>query len=371
MKNTAEKNKRQYPKYISSPLDSRVLFLPELFFKQTLTPTAYKIMEQLFYWASKYEMIFPAHQTIATAIGCTRKTVCTLMKELIDYGLLVKIYKRKTWCYALASWFKSVKTRRRLAFLFPILAIGLPALTKENYQGNVTLTTRSNIDLRVTRFSNLANSYLFTSEANCENNIARARIREIEKFVPKPKERVLSTEATISPAIDRLSFLTLAGKVEIAAYPDSIVQLASDNVVKRKDPNNPFLYFMSLCRAYSNEQGISPNRSRVVELMTKFDIAQGAERNVPDGYSTFCEKAKASEKKTASSVSKHYSALIPSENKPRPTKLTEECDRLKKGDKSVLNQFSSTNPFVKLLREQVAEQTFIPPVWWNKEDSVF
>ena len=365
--------KRQYPKYISSPLDCRVLFQPDQFFKETLTPTAYKIMDQLFHWAHKYDMIFPAQETIALAIGSKRETVCRLMKELVDYGLVVKVFKRKTWCYALAAWFKSIKARRRLSMLFPILAIGLPIITKENFknEANVTLTTRNNIELRVTRFSNFANNVFITNETKNENNITRARTYEIEKSAPKPKERVLSTEATISPVIDRLSFLTLAGKIEVAAYPDSIVQLASDNIVKMASPNNPFTYFLYLCKMYATQRGISADYGRVNALQAEYGIERNVERNIPGEYTRFYEEAKVkkAKKNVVSGCKTPYSREIDPENKemitnhfakhqnrPLQTKLTAEIEAMK---------FKPAMPVVdkKESREHV-EANF--RTWFNK-----
>lgn len=153
MKITSVKNKRQYPKYIYIPLDSRILIQGEDFFRENFTKSAIEILKTLIYFSVTYPCIYPAQETIAGFAKCSRKTTNEWIQKLQVFGLVKKLFRRKTWVLSLCTWLKTKKAKLILQALFmtseyiiPVESYMTNSATESLYIKKVTVTSSIIID---------------------------------------------------------------------------------------------------------------------------------------------------------------------------------------------------------------------------------
>lgn len=342
MYHTKSKFKRQAPNHLKTQLDASFIWFPQESFRQKLTPIQFKVFEHLLWYASKYNRIFPSQSVIAEAIGCRRETVCDAIARLVHYGLIVKTQRLKTWCYAISAWFKSEKVRRRLAFLFPILAIGLPAITNLSIdqlvsQGNVTVTLKNNKDLRFTRFKKLSCSSLFNTELYCTDKRERTTsVKNVSK-----KGYVMSDNSPVSAIVKKITpqlNLTKWGQIRLSAFPDEILNIASDNLSNsKKKIDNRFAWFFSTCIALCSERKVAPDWDKIDRLKKEYGQPFDAHMTLPGDHPEFVNKITKDHRTRPALGTKPYSGHIPEEvlrqiqnhkekygDKPRPTFTEQE-----------------------------------------------
>ncbi len=247
MKNTTLTQTRQQ-KSAKTLLDTRILCSSLEFFKGKVTKKQRAIFAVLLHFYVKCPLIFPSHKTIATRAGCSPKTVQRAMEYFEHMGLIAIEKKDRGYLYKVSSWFKSFEVRRRLAVLFPVLALGLPT---------------------VIAACNLASNQAIQKNVHLKNNISNVysnKNRNLYNPVPLPipiplvkresrgggvnnhtKKRVVM-EAEFSKVIDKLPFTpTLYGKIKLSWIPDDILASVSDNLSYPKDIQDPAKYLFAAC----------------------------------------------------------------------------------------------------------------------------
>lgn len=205
---------------------------------------------------SKYDKIFPSQANIAMWIGCSRKTVNLILKELDEQGWVKKIQRktRQTCIYV-------ISTKFNLLADFPEARKKLPGLV--NYWYKLTLGYFMNgpgkklVEPKVTPYKEENSTYKYTSVSVSKMNslLGDLKNRFINKSLKKEEERMESSPTfNVSPLLRDITNrigLTKWGQIRLTIYSDQALEETLRNYKPCILPEDNFVWFETYCHGVS------------------------------------------------------------------------------------------------------------------------
>lgn len=145
------------------------------FFKEKLTRTDRDVFNYLLVWSNTHRSLYFRQDTIASSVGCSRKSVNVAIRKLTDYGIIASLYrstrnKFTSSIYTISSWFRNMEVRESLRHIFNAFVCFPVAL--------LLMSSKPVIAENVTRYSK--SIYISNQSRICKSRDTSARAREIE-----------------------------------------------------------------------------------------------------------------------------------------------------------------------------------------------
>ena len=230
---------------------------------------------------SKYDKIFPSQANIAMWIGCSRKTVNLILKELNEQGWIKKIQRktRQTCIYIISPKFNALAD-------FPEARKKLPGLV--NYWYKLTLgyfmhgPGQQVLEPNVTPYKE-ENRYITNSSVSVsktESLLEDLKNRFINKS-PKKEEEDMESVSTfsVSPTLREITNrigLTKWGQIRLTIYADEALQATLDKFQPCILPEDNFLWFETYCHGVSIKNNLPIHLELYDTMKKRYNMPENA-----------------------------------------------------------------------------------------------
>jgi len=230
---------------------------------------------------SKYDKIFPSQANIAMWIGCSRKTVNLILKELNEQGWIKKIQRktRQTCIYIISPKFNALadfpEARKKLPGLVNYwykLTLGyfMHGPGKQVLEPNVTPCLEENSFITSTSVSESKESY---SLGGILNNMFEKPNKKEE--VRMEKVSSLKIPAVLREINDKIG-LTLWGQIRLIIYAEEALRATLDKFKPCILPEDSFLWFETYCHGVSIKNNLPINLELYDTMKKRYNMPDNA-----------------------------------------------------------------------------------------------
>lgn len=283
--------------------------------------TTISVMEFLFRLHKKYPaFLIPSQTRVALSCGIVRETANRHIAKLCALGFLEKKKRyNQTSVYKINPLF--FKYHAQLSKIFSNLSYF--SLTLSMLVSQSTITSIRKLNIYISPLYSISRN---SKEGVRENDTGRGRI-----FI---KTREVMQEVVITPTMRKVTDelgLTKWGQIKLVIFRDHVLSYALNEFRKNKNIANPFDWFFTTARRYSERENISPDWPSYYNLCKKY--------NMPDNP-TFILKKPLVEKPKAP-----FSPYAPYKM-PEKESLEERVKNLKRDIANYVKIFADPSPFV-------------------------
>ncbi len=235
---------------ICQPLHEEISLSLPAFFSKHLSITDFEVLDLMYSLRNKYgNNIYKSQTSMARDLGYCRETINRSISRLRSFGIIWTVGGTKQTClYYLHEFFTKNSTRKNLSsFMRYYVSFSLALLVP------APEVTQVKLDVLKT---NLVSS----SSIRESNNYADARAREIRHEYEKKesinqKGNALEASARLMKLQENFP-ITTHGLITLSVFPEQAIDHAESMLKKVIMAQQPFGYFLSLCKNYCKANGI-------------------------------------------------------------------------------------------------------------------
>lgn len=239
---------------ICQPLHEEISLSLGAFFSNRLSITDFEVLDLLYSLRNKYgNNIYKSQTSMARDLGYCRETINRSINRLRSFGIIWTMSGTKQTClYYLHEFFTKNSTRKNLSsFMRYYVSFSLSLL--------IPTPEVTQVKLDVLKTNLVSSSSIRESNSN-----AGARAREIRHEYEKKErlnEQTLGRNALEASArlmkLQENFPITPHGLITLSVFPEQAIDHAESMLNKAIMAQQPFGYFLSLCKNYCKSNGIS------------------------------------------------------------------------------------------------------------------